>query len=158
MKIIQRLFFLALILISATSYGQDTLPYTVISYPTPQITIPISDVVVNNTIVKRKATLFTMIYNQQSKTLSLSWTVNFFANNNGEYGESISNIAPSYTRETIADNTTLVNLSTGAILDNPTGNVMGQYDWFFMIATTQPIIVNDMIRQYGLNVTNWDKR
>ena len=144
---------------SLNNFAQDsTAAYTVITYDSPQITIDISDVTINNTVLKRKATLFTMIYNQKSKTLVLNWTVSFYANNNGDYGESMSAIAPSYSRETIADNTTFVNPVNGNILENPTGVVMGQYDWFYMIAETQPVLVNNMIRQYGLNVSNWDKR
>jgi len=134
------------------------------------IELNIPDVVIDSTILKRKAKLFTMIYNQNSKSLTLNWTVSFFANDGGNYGEPLSFI-PSYSKESIADNTTAVNPATGQIISmvdilDADGNVtgqdyaidwMGQYDFFNMLAENQPIQVHDMIRQYGIGVSNWDK-
>lgn len=144
--------------------------------PTIEIEIDIPDLIVNEIALKRKAKLFTLIYNQATKTLVLSWIVSY-TDLQGVKGLS------SYSKESIADNNTIVDVSTGAILTpiitdvpeldangnpvldaagNPViasqdisypGNYIGQYDWFNMIAETQPIKVHDLIRQYGLTAT-----
>lgn len=146
-----------------------------LTYNTPQIEIEITDKVIGGTILKRKATLHTMIYNQATKALSLSWVVKYFANDSEDYGDMIS--VPgivSYSQESIADNRTTVNVLTGEILkpedeiietiegvETRTGtwdgvdNTMGQYDWFYMMAETQPLMVHELISAYGLNA-DWD--
>jgi len=95
----------------------------------------------------------------------LSWIVRYLDI------EGIKGVA-SYAKESIADNTTMVDVNTGAIL-TPTitqvqdtnedgtpkvdangdpvmidvtsyeGNYIGQYDWFNMVAETQQISVHD---------------
>jgi hypothetical protein len=119
-----------------------------ITIPAVRIVIDIPDLVVNNITIKRQAELFTMTYNQSSKYLSLSWIVTY---------PDLSNVKgfSPYSKESIADNTTTVDVTTGAILTpdaegNYPGDCIGQYDWFNYIAETQPIKVHDMIRQYGL--------
>lgn len=122
-----------------------------------QINIP--DLVLGTTVIKRKASLFTMIYNLMHKTVSLSWTVTHFANNNGEYGESLENIISNYSRETVANNNTKVNPETGAILpDDTLEGYVGEYDFFNGMAEAMPIQVHDLIRSYGSNVTDWSKK
>lgn len=146
-----------------------------IPYNTVNIIINIPDLIINDTIIKRKAVLFTMTYNQDSKYLALTWIVKSFSNNNGEYGESLESVIPDYSHNSIADNTIFVNPQTGEILppiitpitDSQTGYItynvdysvdyMSQYDWFNMIAESQPIQVHTMIRQYGSTVINWNK-
>lgn len=134
------------------------------TYTPVKITLNISDKVLGATTLKRQAHLFTMIYNQLSKSLVLSWTVEYFsANSDGTYGDSMSSMISSFSKESIADNTTTVDQATGAIiienLDGSYGDgtqtTMGQYDWFNMMAETQAIPVHNMIRQYGSQV-NWD--
>lgn len=136
---------------------------------TPQITINIADLVIGDTVIKRKATLFTMTYNQFTKTVSLSWTVKSYANNAGEYGDALTMI-PDYSKESIADNTIFVNPATGEHLqktepipdtdpveyDYPM-DYMGQYDFFYIMGATQEIRVHDVITQYGNQMTSWDK-
>lgn len=143
-----------------------------LTYETPTIEIEISDRIINNTKLKRKARLHTMIYNQINKSLVLSWEVTYFSDANGEYGDiiNVSGIL-KYSQESIADNRTIVDVSTGIIL-NPedeildedgvkTGtwldidNTMGQYDWFYMMAETQPLMVHELISAYGINAS-WD--
>lgn len=151
-----------------------------ISMPPLDIEIDIPDLVVNETLsLKRKAKLFTMTYNQHLKFLVLSWLVSY---------PDLLEVKgfTTYSKESIADNTTMVDVNTGEILapiitevplldgdGNPTkdadgneittqeisypGDYIGQYDWFNMIAETQPVKVHDMIRQYGLAVENWNK-
>lgn len=129
-----------------------------------QIVLEISDKVLGATTLKRKANFFTMIYNQGNKSLVISWTVEYFSSNSDNtYGDSMSNMISSFSKESIADNTTIVDQSTGVILfqnsdgtyGDGTQTVMGQYDWFNMIAETQQLPVHNMIRQYGSQI-NWD--
>lgn len=131
-----------------------------ISIPPVRITIDIPDLVVNSLSLKRTATLFTMIYNQATKSLTLAWLVEY-TDLQGIKGLS------SYTKESIADNSTMVDVNTGAILSpvldangdpvldangNNTyaGDYIGQYDWFNNLAETQQIKVHDLIRAYGV--------
>lgn len=134
------------------------------TYIPVEIILEISDKIIGATTLKRKANFFTMIYNQSVKSLVLSWTVEYFnANLDGSYGNNISDVIPSFTKENIADNTTMVDQTTGEILlNNGDGTfgtvdqiVMGQYDWFNMMAETQQLPVHSLIRQYGAQV-NWN--
>ena len=134
---------------------------TRIEVPTPQITINIADLVVGDTVIKRKATLFTMTYNQFTKTVSLSWTVKSYANDGGDYGDALTMI-PDYSKESIADNNVAVNPATGEILiADENGDYemdyLGQYDFFYTMGATVDIKVHDVITQYGNQMTNWDK-
>jgi len=156
----KKLILVAILFCSLSAFTQDST-YMLTVTPIP-ISIDIADVEINGTILKRKATLFTMTYNQSAKYLVLNWSVSFFADSLGFYGRSLSEIIPSYSHESIADNNTFVNPATGQILiADSTGhysiNYMGQYDWFNMMAETQPLQIHDMIRQYGMLVTNWEK-
>ena len=149
---------------------------------TPQlieIELEISDKIVDSTIMKRKAKLFSMVYNMHAKCVVLNWEVTFYSNNSdGSYGENLSAIAPKYTRENIADNTTAVDPTTGAIIpwedlqptitiDPVTGDeivtetptpYMLQYDWFNQLGENVDINVHNLIRQYGNAITDWDKK
>jgi hypothetical protein len=149
---------LALVIMSLTTQAQDSTYQ--LSVPPVRISIDIPDVVINGTKLKRKATLFTMTYNQSAKYLALSWTVSYYADSAGSYGQSLAEIAPSYSRESIADNNTFVNPATGEILTADSAghysmNYMGQYDWFNMLAENQTIQVHNLIRQYGYMITDW---
>jgi hypothetical protein len=134
-----------------------------ISIPPVQIEIDIPDLILGTVTLKRKATVFTMTYNQATKTLTLTWIVSY-TDLQGIKGLS------SYSKESIADNSTMVDVATGAIIHPVTttdaatgetttsygdGNYIGQYDWFNMIAETLSIKVHNLIRQYGLTAT-WD--
>jgi hypothetical protein len=138
------------------------------------IELEIPDVTIAGTTIKRKAKLFTMTYNLTYKTLALSWEVSHYANDNGAYGLPLSFI-PNYSKENIADNTTIVNPSTGAFLTdadlytdgvdadgNPikvSTNVpqIGQFDWFNNLGENAQINVHDLIKQYGNAYSKWDK-
>jgi len=125
-----------------------------ISIPPVDIEIDIPDLVVNEQLsLKRKAKLFTMTYNQLAKYLTLSWIVS--------YPDliDVKGFSP-YSKESIADNTTIVDVNTGAILTadaegNYPGDYIGQYDWFNNVAETQQVNVHAMIRQYGLQA-DWN--
>jgi len=128
------------------------------------IEIEIPNMVIDNTIFKRKAKLHSMVYNMQYKQLVLNWVVTFYSRTDDDaYGEDISYLIPPYTRENIADNSTLVNPATGQILvpneaGEYEGDYMGQYDWFNQIGESVDINVHTMIKQYGQGITDWNKR
>ena len=137
------------------------MPY--IPYTPVDIVLEIPDIVLANTIIKRKAKMLTLIYNQPYQTVTVAWQVQHYADNNGAYGEYIGAQVPDKLKETIADNTTTVDAATGDIVTDLSLccddlgtclNCMGQYDWFNMIGETTPVIVHDMIRQYG-NQADW---
>ena len=144
-----------------------------------EIEIEIPDTIIDGTILKRKAKLHSLVYNMKAKQLVLNWEVTYYSHNqNGSYGENLSVLIPSYTRENIADNTTPVNPSTGEILNwsdlqstfetNPdTGEIieiptstpyMLQYDWFNQVGENQDLNIHNTIRQYGLALQDWDKK
>ena len=139
---------------------------SLIIIPPIKIEISIPDLVLLTVTLKRKATLFTMTYNQATKSLVLSWIISY-PDMHGINGIS------SYSKELIADNSIMVDVNTGAVL-TPTitaavtdaqgniitpeqisypGDYIGQYDWFNNLAETQPIKVHGLIRQYGLQAT-----
>lgn len=145
--------------------AQDTTTYGRMVYIPVNIVINIPDVVINQTKFKRTASVFTMVYNQNSQTLSLMWIVKSYADSATTYGTYLGGpkgTNPDYNKEIIADNTVFVDPSTGHfVTPNANGRCaiayMGQYDFFNMLAETQPLKVHDMIRMYGYQVSNWDK-
>lgn len=124
------------------------------------IELEIPDLTIAGTTIKRKAKCFTMIYNLAYKTLSLSWEVSHYANDNGAYGEPLSFI-PNYSKENVADNTTMVDASGAFVYPDTDGNypsdAIGQFDWFNNIGENAQINVHNLIRQYGNAYAKWDK-
>ena len=123
------------------------------------IVLDIPDVVINETILKRKASLFTMTYNISKQYVALAWEVTYYsAKDDGSYGDEISFI-PKYTKESVADNSTKVD-STGKIVypdssgNYPPGSI-GQFDYFNNMAENTPILVNYVIKQYGEAIKEW---
>lgn len=122
--------------------------------------------------LKRKAEYQMMIDNRTTNEVITSWLVRYYANNNGQYGQQIvsEGISP-YSRNLIANNDTLVDASQGGSyvakrdgdkwITVQTGqeytqaeidaneHLYGEYDFFMMIAETQPSIINNIIRQAG---------
>ena len=123
------------------------------------ILIEIPDVVIGGTILKRKAELNTMIYNQSTQSLVLSWIVSYFSDNNGSYGEEIAiNGLAKYRQEQIANDTVMVNPTNGAFYEkdaegNYPSDAIGQYTFFYNLAENANINVHDMIRAYGAAAT-----
>lgn len=120
------------------------------------IVLDIPDVVINETILKRKASLFTMTYNISKQYVALAWEVTYYsAKDDGSYGEEISFI-PKYTKESVADNTVKVDASGQILQPDAEGNyppgAIGQFDFFNNMAENIPIKVNAVIRQYGSGV------
>jgi hypothetical protein len=144
------------------------------------IVLEIPDVVIDATTLKRKAKLFALIYNMNTKQVSISWTVcHYAADDDGSYGADLSSFIPSYSKEQIATNEVPVNPVTGFPLDpedikptivtDPiTGEVLevipsltpwvGQYDFFNNMGENVPVKVNDVIRQFGQGLQDWSKQ
>lgn len=131
-----------------------------------RITLEIPDLVIDNTIIKRKAYMHTLIYNQEYNSLSVSWLVKHFSNNNGSYGEYIGSTIADKSKETIADMTTIVKYPSGEIIEEQdyslyqdengewTINVMYQYDFFNQIGENIDVNIHNLVRSYGMQ-TDW---
>jgi hypothetical protein len=140
---------------------------------TPEIEIPIPDIEIEQTLIKRKAKLFSLIYNKGSKEVAIAWTVQHYAATAEGYGNYLSFI-PDWSLTSVADNTTMCDVTNGfpiekvevrqdengnPIMDyNLKVNYTGQYDFFCQLAETQPVMIHQMIIMFGNNVTSWEKR
>ena len=141
---------------------------------TPQeIEIAIPDIEIGQTVIKRKAKLFSLIYNKGSKEVSVAWIIQHYAATAEGFGEYLSFI-PDWSKTTVADNTTMCDVTNGfpiqmiqvgqdedgdPIFDYDTAiNYTGQYDFFCNLAETQPVLIHAMIIQFGQQVTSWEKR
>jgi uncharacterized protein YcfL len=115
-----------LILISCYAFGQDTTYNDIIKFN-------ISDSVENDIVFKRKAFFEAMIYNQRAKSVTLQFTINFYA------GDGIRKMKgfKSYTKEISIKNEEYVISSTGVFVGDisqvlqlygkPTGNTENPY-------------------------------
>jgi len=130
--------------------------------------------------LKRKAEYQTLIENRHTKELVTIWNVNYYQNLNGQYGDLITSQGiSSYSRNLIATNDTLVDASqqgayvakkiNGVWINIQTGQeytqteidgndyLYGEYDFFMLIAETQPSIINNIIRNAGLLAASMDR-
>lgn len=142
------------------------------------IILEITDVTIDATTLKRKAKLHALIYNMSTKQVSISWVVTHYAKNaDNTYGDDLSKIIPNYTKEQIATNDVAVNPITGFPLDpesiqptiftnsetgeqtviQSTVSWIGQYDFFNKMGESEPILVHDVIKQFGMGLQNWEK-
>lgn len=142
----------------------------------PDLVVNISDAVVNGTVIKRKAEVTKLEYSPRDKRVYIELLVVPYGRNvDGTYGERIP--FGSVLDHLIADNNILVNSANGDILGyrdillnsvmQPDGSVRivedpslteinyaGEYDFFKILAATQPVVVDDLIkariiRKYG---------
>jgi hypothetical protein len=119
------------------------------------IIIEIPDIVVDTTVLKRKAKLESLVYNMDRKEISISWIIiTYSANPDGTYGEDLSAIVPRGTREQFGNNNVLVNPVTGVPVTDPNEPSIGQYDFFNNIGENMPIKIHDVIRQFGATLQN----
>lgn len=146
-----------------------------IQIETPSLEIDIPDFTTGETIIKRSATLFAMIYNQNTKQLSVTWSVKHFSKNaDGTKGDYLGTVIPDWSKTSIADNTTMCDATNGHPIEkidtgekdaegNPImdydANItyMGQYDFFWNLAQSQPVEVHNMLINFGGLVESWDK-
>ena len=153
-----------------TVYNADsTSSYVLLHYETNPITINIPPIVKGNSIIMRKAKVFTMIYHQEMKFVSVSTKIVRYAFTGVNFSDTsylddsnYGNIIDEDVKkgvEILATNRTLVNPLTGEIIDNPSNGqtVCGQYDFFYNLSKYQPILVNGMIAIYLQQNTEWGK-
>ena len=150
-----------------------------VQLPNEEIRITIPNLVQNNTTIAREAYMISMVYDSGVKQVVINWGVQHFSINiDGTKGEYLGNIIPDYVRPTIAHNGTMCDITNGYPIDSRIpadadltaveppapdyswfdGNYTGQYDFFAYLAQVQPIMVNQMVRNFGLMVANWTKR
>lgn len=125
--------------------------------------------------LKRKAKFQCLIHNVETKELTTNWVVNYYINDNGDYGELVSSegIRP-YGRQLIADNNTLVDATKfgtieyyvakkvgGDFIHLVDGEIFteedieanpylyGEFDFFCYVAATQPTIIDNLITSAG---------
>lgn len=145
-----------------------------VNLPSIEIEIEIPSIEIGSTVIRRKAKLFSLIYNKGSKTVSVAWIVQHYAATTADgYGEYLSFI-PDWSVTSVADNTTMCNVANGFPIEmieigqdedgdpifgyDPAINYTGQYDFFSHLAETQPVKIHEMIIQFGNNVKSWEKR
>lgn len=137
-----------------------------IELPKPQIRISIPDLVIDNTTIKRDAYCSEMEYDIDAKRVVVHWIVQHFsALEDGTKGEYLGQYIPDYVRPNIADNNTMCDITTGIPVqpdaegNYPEGvNYTGQFDFFLNMGESSPIVVNTVIRQFGMGITDWSKR
>jgi len=140
---------------------------------TPEIEIEIPSIEIGSTVIRRKAKLFSLIYNKGSKEVAIAWTVQHYAATTADgYGEYLAFI-PDWSKTSVADNSTMCNVTNGFPIQmiqlgqdedgdplygyDPAINYTGQYDFFCQLAETQPVLIHQMIIQFGNNVVSWEK-
>jgi len=144
-----------------------------INLPPVEIEIEIPSIVIDETTILRKAKCFSLVYNRNSQEVALAWTVKHYAATATGYGEYLSFI-PDWGLTSVADNTTMCDVTNGKpiykivvgqdengndIMDyDPAINFTGQYDFFSNLAETQPVMIHQMMIQFGNDVVSWDKR
>ena len=144
-----------------------------IQLSTPEIEIEIPSIEIGSTVIRRKAKLFSLIYNKGSKEVAIAWTVQHYAATTADgYGEYLAFI-PDWSKTSVADNTTMCDVTNGFPIQmiqlgqdedgdplygyDPAINYTGQYDFFCHLAETQPVLIHQMIIQFGNNVVSWEK-
>jgi hypothetical protein len=140
---------------------------------TPEIEIEIPSIEIGSTVIRRKAKLFSLIYNKGSKEVAIAWTVQHYAATTADgYGDYLDFIE-DWPKTSVADNTTMCDVTNGFPIQmieigqdedgdplygyDPAINYTGQYDFFCQLAETQPVLIHAMIIQFGNNVVSWEK-
>lgn len=134
--------------------------------PKQEIRITIPDLMVDGTQIKREAYCSRMEYNIDAKSVVVFWIVQHFATlEDGSKGSYLGKYIPDYIRPNIADNTTMCDVVTGIPLTpNEDGvypediNYTGQFDFFINLGEASPIIVNQVIKQFGQAIQDWSKK
>ena len=137
---------------------------------TPQVKVNVPAIEIDGTKIFREAYLSGMNYSVDGASLTLLWTVQHFSLLDNGKGTYLS-FVPDYTRKTIADNSTMCDVSNGYPIEkievgqDETGlpimdydqniSYTGQYDFFCAMAENQDVNVHAMIRQFGNMITEW---
>lgn len=136
----------------------------------PIIRVPLTDRHFNDTVIKQEATFVTLRHEQHPETgvgtANITVLVKSYATDNGTQGIYLGDKGLADKRvDLVADNNTLVNAQTGAILairttpfDTPewlatvetfaATDTMLQGDFFLALRESAPVIIGDMIRQH----------
>lgn len=129
--------------------------------PITEVRIEIPDLIINNTIIKREAYYSQLKDNTDSKTVCVDFIVQHFATDeNNQKGEYIGYYIADYIRTITATNDSMCDLTNGVPIDNLDtfeGSYTGQYDFFTYLRETQPILINQYLRNFGL-ITDWSKK
>jgi hypothetical protein len=143
-----------------------------IAFNKPILLVPISDLTIVETIIKRKAQLNFLLYQPVNKFLTISvQIISFAANADGSYGEQFDeNLVRSYERtftakigENLVDVTTGLTLcdSSAEFISDDQGktvlnpvlegkNYAEEFDFYDNVANTSPVIINDLIKNFIL--------
>lgn len=140
------------------------MPY--VNLPSVEIRITIPDFVIDDTVIKREAYCSKMVYDNDAKSVSVYWVVQHFSVlADGTKGSYIGNNVPDYIRVNIADNSTMCDVTTGIPVYpdangdyDPAVDYTGQYDFFNNMGENTPILVNQVIKNFGLLITDWNKK
>jgi hypothetical protein len=137
----------------------------------------VSDLIMERTLIKRKAEIINMDYHWRQKRLIIHLIIHHFSSNGeGGYGRIMTETIPSYGHKLVADNDTICNAQTGLpicetkdeqrelqeiVKEMKDGEeierqgrlyngvpYMYQWDYFKMLARTQLIPVDPMIYQF----------
>jgi len=145
-----------------------------VQLPPIEIEIPIPSIEISSTVIRRKAKLFSLIYNKGSKEVAIAWTVQHYAATTADgYGQYLDFI-PDWSKTSVADNTTMCDVTNGFPIQmiqigqdedgdplygyDPAINYTGQYDFFSHLAETQPVMIHAMIIAFGNRVESWEKQ
>ena len=131
------------------------------------IEIPVSDRVFGDTTIKQKAIFNTLYHHQQANgecSVTISVTVRSFSLQDGVYGESLADKGvPDRQISLTADNSTLVDMTTGSLLasrryetnqewdvivNSFTQETMLEGDFFELLRENSPIRIGELIRMH----------
>lgn len=138
-----------------------------VTFNNPILLVPISDLTIGGTVIKRKAQLNYLLYQPVNKFLTISvQIVSFAANQDGSYGAQFDeNLVHSYEKTFTAKNgENIVDVATGLYLCdsgqeyingnlNPLlegKNYAEEFDFYDNLANTTPVIIDDMIKNFIL--------
>lgn len=122
------------------------------------IIVEITDLVLGNTKLKRKATFETLIYNKKSGVLSVAWKVEYYADNNGQYGAKLdASGITAYSKEQLAGAASYVNLDTQEMfIATPTTvfpeNYSTEFEFYNFVAETQTVNIHSLIRAQAAKI------
>lgn len=116
----------------------------------------LTDITINNTILKRKASIAYFSINKVFKQIQVTVNVSYYADSAGTYGQHINaNGIIDYQRTFTADNSIYVD-TLGNIITLPyTGRYYTSYGFFSLMETTDPVIVDQAILSVA-EKQNWN--
>lgn len=160
---------------------------SLIRFQQPQIVVEIADLTIGSTVIKRKARFDSLVYSQLAiptppmfkqpggdspETVTVNLTIQFFAKNEDDsYGEPLDGKPgfSSYSFPLIANNTTLVDATTGDVVGTAAEyevvanvveggkffgkSLMYENEFFRNMAMNVEVKVDEVIEQYILKAS-----